>query len=146
MPAAVSEETAEMLQERLISAEHKIWKLNSPFLYDFVLTLPLGWPSLTCQWLPGQTALSSEAVQHELLLGTHTTAGEPNYLMVATCTVPTENAQIDMREYDDETKEVGGFGFVNDSVGTIEIKRKIKHEGEVNRYEQYFWPALGKCC
>jgi hypothetical protein len=32
--------------------EYKIWKKNTPFLYDLVLTHALTWPSLTCQWLP----------------------------------------------------------------------------------------------
>ena len=30
----------------------QIWKKNSPFLYDLVITHALDWPSLTCQWLP----------------------------------------------------------------------------------------------
>lgn len=32
--------------------QYKIWKKNTPFLYDLVLTHALEWPSLTCQWLP----------------------------------------------------------------------------------------------
>jgi hypothetical protein len=32
--------------------EYKIWKKNTPFLYDTVVSHALGWPSLTCQWLP----------------------------------------------------------------------------------------------
>ena len=39
-------------QERLISEEYKIWKKNTPFLYDLVVTKALEWPALTCQWLP----------------------------------------------------------------------------------------------
>jgi len=38
--------------ERLINEEYKIWKKNTPFLYDLVVTKALEWPSLTCQWLP----------------------------------------------------------------------------------------------
>ncbi len=29
-----------------------VWKKNSPFLYDLVVTHALEWPSLTCQWFP----------------------------------------------------------------------------------------------
>ncbi len=32
--------------------EYKIWKRNSPFLYDLVITHALDWPSLTTQWFP----------------------------------------------------------------------------------------------
>jgi hypothetical protein len=30
----------------------QIWKKNTPFLYDLVVTHALEWPSLTVQWLP----------------------------------------------------------------------------------------------
>jgi hypothetical protein len=45
---------AEELQEeeKIINEEYKIWKKNSPFLYDLVLTHALEWPSLTAQWTP----------------------------------------------------------------------------------------------
>lgn len=41
------------LEERIINEEYKIWKKNTPYLYDLVITHALEWPSLTCQWLPG---------------------------------------------------------------------------------------------
>jgi hypothetical protein len=37
---------------RAISDEYKIWKKNTPFLYDLVMTHILEWPSLTVQFLP----------------------------------------------------------------------------------------------
>lgn len=100
---------ASQLEERLIQQEYKIWKKNTPFLYDFVMTHGLEWPSLTCQWLPTYKSLHdgqkvgaiagaslNVAEQHELLIGTHTT-GEQNYLMVATVNLPREDAVIDNR-------------------------------------------------
>jgi hypothetical protein len=36
----------------MIDEEYKIWKKNTPFLYDLVMTHALEWPSLTVQWLP----------------------------------------------------------------------------------------------
>lgn len=36
----------------MINEEYKIWKKNTPFLYDLVMTHALEWPSLTAQWLP----------------------------------------------------------------------------------------------
>jgi len=139
MSAAAAEIPTDVLEERLIDAEYKIWKKNTPFLYDFVLTHSLEWPSLTCQWLPTVRNLGEEASEHSLLLGTHTT-GEQNYLMVATCALPKDNAVMEQADdskpaprYDEERKEVGGFGHANSMVGKIEIKMKVKHEGEVNR-------------
>jgi Histone-binding protein RBBP4 or subunit C of CAF1 complex len=174
------------LEERVIDAEYKIWKKNTPYLYDFVLTHSLEWPSLTCQWLPTVKTLSTittssspstsaSIVEHSMLIGTHTT-GEQNYLMVATCIIPTEEAVLATNQlpttpstattttssstnngttksssaatpntnttttaaalrYDDDKKEIGGFGHhSNSNIGKIEIKMKIKHDGEVNRY------------
>jgi hypothetical protein len=39
-------------EDKVINEEYKIWKKNTPFLYDLVMTHALEWPSLTCQWLP----------------------------------------------------------------------------------------------
>jgi hypothetical protein len=43
------------VEERLVNEEYKIWKKNTPFLYDLVMTHALEWPSLTAQWLPDVT-------------------------------------------------------------------------------------------
>ena len=42
----------EAVEERVVNEEYKIWKKNTPFLYDMVMTHALEWPSLTSQWLP----------------------------------------------------------------------------------------------
>ena len=39
----------EAVEERGINEEYKIWKKNTPFLYDLVMTHALEWPSLTAQ-------------------------------------------------------------------------------------------------
>ena len=145
-----SDDVADVLEERLIDAEYKIWKKNTPYLYDVVMTHSLEWPSLTCQWLPTVKNAGEHASEHSLLLGTHTT-GEKNFLMVAGVNLPKGDAVIDQRinnkenattkangttpplAYDEEKKELGGFGHANSSVGKIEIRMKVKHEGEVNR-------------
>ena len=46
------ENKTEEENEKLINEEYKMWKKNSPFLYDLVVTHALEWPSLTCQWFP----------------------------------------------------------------------------------------------
>lgn len=42
-------------EERQINDDYKIWKKNSAFLYDLIMTHALEWPSLTVQWLPHVT-------------------------------------------------------------------------------------------
>ena len=58
--SGTTEQATDMLEERLIDAEYKIWKKNTPYLYDFVLTHSLEWPSLTCEWLPVQKQLHAQ--------------------------------------------------------------------------------------
>ena len=42
----------EEAEDQIINEEYKIWKKNSPFLYDLLLSHALEWPSLTVEWLP----------------------------------------------------------------------------------------------
>jgi histone-binding protein RBBP4 len=72
------------VEERLINEEYKIWKKNTPFLYDLVITHVLEWPSLTVQWLPDlvEPPDKDHSVQ-KMILDTHTYDNEPNYLMLA---------------------------------------------------------------
>lgn len=63
----------ESVEEKLINEEYKIWKKNTPFLYDLVMTHALEWPSLTVEWMPDLTRPSGKDYDvHRLLLGTHT--------------------------------------------------------------------------
>lgn len=54
-PWGFSDTFDEAVEERVINEEYKIWKKNTPFLYDLVMTHALEWPSLTAQWLPDVT-------------------------------------------------------------------------------------------
>ena len=38
------EQFDEAVEERVINEEYKIWKKNTPFLYDLVITHALEWP------------------------------------------------------------------------------------------------------
>ena len=73
----------EKIEDKFLNEEYKIWKKNSPFLYDLVMTHALEWPSLTVQWLNDISRKDQEINIHKLLLGTHTSEGEQNYLMIA---------------------------------------------------------------
>lgn len=120
----------EAVEERVINEEYKIWKKNTPFLYDLVMTHALEWPSLTVQWLPEVAKPEGKDYAiHKLILGTHT-SDEQNHLIIASVQLPTDDATFDASHYDSDRGEFGGFGSVS---GKIEIETKINHEGEVNR-------------
>eukprot|EP00250_Pteridium_aquilinum_P013718 c21529_g1_i1 orf=300-1274(-) len=110
------EDVRDEAEERQVNEEYKIWKKNTPFLYDLVITHALEWPSLTVQWLPAlpnthhaHTHTQSFSL-HTLLLGTHTSDNEPNYLMLAHVHLPLQDVETDARQYCDDTPESGGFG------------------------------------
>ena len=46
----------EITEEKIINEEYKTWKKNAPFLYDYMLSTALEWPTLTTQWLPDKQA------------------------------------------------------------------------------------------
>jgi len=118
-------------EEKRINEEYKIWKKNTPFLYDVVVSHALEWPSLTVQWLPEKKALpDKDFVEYRMLLGTHTSENEQNYLMLAHVHLPSEDANIDIRKYPDGGGEVGGYGG---GTARVFISQRINHNGEVNR-------------
>lgn len=129
MATAISDE-AMVVEERLIDEEYKIWKKNTPFLYDMVMTHALEWPSLTVQWFPDmQRVENADYIVHRLILGTHT-SDEQNRLVIAKLLLPNDDAQFDASRYDSDRGEFGGFGSVS---GKIEVEVEMNHEGEVNR-------------
>lgn len=59
--------------------------------------------------------------------------------MLAEVQLPLEDSELDMRQYDEERQEVGGFGGAH---GKVRIIQQINHDGEVNRAR---WvPGVGK--
>ena len=79
-----NDENTDELEERMVAEEYKIWKKNTPFLYDLVVTHALEWPSLTVQWLPDRVAdPGKDYSTQKLILGTHTSENEQNHLMIA---------------------------------------------------------------
>ncbi|KAJ6906405.1 hypothetical protein NC652_023982 [Populus alba x Populus x berolinensis] len=112
-----------------LDEEFSVWKKNTPFLYDFVISHPLEWPSLTVQWVPLATPLphstdpSSFSV-HKLVLGTHTSDDSPNYLLIADAVLPTSVAEAKIDTSGSSTNSV---------TPKVEITQKIRVDGEVNR-------------
>ena len=98
----------------LIVDEYRVWKKNSPYLYDVVLSAELEWPSLTCQWLPDRRSLdSADVVIQRLLMGTQTDGSEGNYVIIAEVKLPAEGVVVDAEEFSKQVgdhEKVGGLG------------------------------------
>lgn len=101
-----------------IDDEYELWKSNVPLMYDFVSETNLTWPTLTLEWLPS----SGSNDRQELILGTHTSGEEPNYLKIAAIDLPDEIIP------GKEDVEVNGTTKSN-----IRITKKFKHDEEVTR-------------
>ena len=70
---------------------------------------------------------------HRLLLGTHTSGGAANYLQIAHVSLPNP-LQPDIKDYDEDTGEIGGYGGGSNKPKAIDVKftivQKIDHPGE----------------
>ena len=119
-----------------------VWKKNSPFLYDMVITHALEWPTLTMQWFPDKEECvptnrnaDKGLSRHRLLMGTHTSGQDNNYLQIATLNLPNTEAKIEAKDYDEEKggawllTEIGSYS----TSARIQVTQRINHEGEVNR-------------
>jgi histone-binding protein RBBP4 len=79
---------------------------------------------------------------HRLILGTHTSGGDKNYLQIASVNLPkatssnssvkdtTSNAEKHLDKYDANKGEIGEY---SDTQPRIKIVQSIIHDGEVNR-------------
>jgi len=78
-------------QEKVVNEEYKVWKKNSPFLYDLVVTHALMWPTLTVQWFP-DVQVKENTKTHRLLVGTHTSQSQQNFLQIMQVSLPSDEA------------------------------------------------------
>ncbi|XP_059653975.1 WD-40 repeat-containing protein MSI2-like [Cornus florida] len=116
------EEEAGGAGDQVVEEEFTVWKKNSPFLYDLIISHALEWPSLTVQWLPSppQQSDGDDCFSvHKLILGTHTSDDFPNFLMVADAHLPISH-QLMAPE-------------TNPKIPKVEIMQKIYIDGELNR-------------
>jgi histone-binding protein RBBP4 len=83
--------------DKQVDEDYAVWRKNTPFLYDLVISHALEWPSLTVHWAPLPVPLSHASdpslAVHRLVLGTHTAEGSPNFLMVADALLPREASE-----------------------------------------------------
>ncbi|AFM98599.1 hypothetical protein EHEL_070720 [Encephalitozoon hellem ATCC 50504] len=81
----------QVLEQKVINEEYKVWKRNVPYLYDLMFCHTLQWPSLSVQWFP-DVRRDEEAgrTTQRLLLSTHTSGSEDEYIIIANVEFPDE--------------------------------------------------------
>ncbi|KAI0997384.1 Histone acetyltransferase type B subunit 2 [Podosphaera aphanis] len=124
----------EQMTQKMINEEYKTWKKNCPFLYDMMLSTALEWPTLTTQWFPDlKQSPGKNFALHRLLIGTHTSSGQDNYLQIVNVEIPT-NLTPNPNDYDENRGEIGGYASTGEQAAIkMNIEQKINHPGEVNK-------------
>ena len=76
------------------------------------------------------------ATKQKMVLGTHTSEGEQNYLMLAEVQLPTQDAETEANGYDEERGEVGGYGA---AAGKVQVPpcdaTSRKHEQQIADFQ-----------
>ena len=126
-----NEDEYEGEEDQIINEEYKLWKYNSRYLYDTLLIGAIEWPSLTISFLPS-TEEDSSLKTYRILLGTHTSQTEQNYLLICKIKIPSSKS----KKIDDETIEnfysPESINKYQKLENKIEIEYKINHQNEVN--------------
>ncbi|GBL48633.1 hypothetical_protein [Candidozyma auris] len=120
---------------------YRVWKKNSPYLYDYVSTNSLLWPSLTVQFFPDLETASSEnpkdiqsqLVYQRLLLGTFTLGQGTD--VISFWRLPyyrdlNKSVNMDSLNYNSEKQE---FELPAVSKNKIRSLQSINHLGDVNK-------------
>ncbi|KAG8903018.1 Histone acetyltransferase type B subunit 2 [Tulasnella sp. 417] len=142
------DDSIDTVDNKAVNEEYKIWKKNAPFLYDVIITHALDWPTLTIQWFPdAETPPGKNYSVHRLLMGTHTSGAQQDYLQIAQVQIPNQVSGDDEDDdleddedgdgmgreaYDDERGELGGYGR-NPHPSRIQVVQRIPHKNEINR-------------
>lgn len=147
LTATTSPENAD-IEEPRFRAEYAIWKKNTPFLYDMILTTRLPWPSLTLEWLPeveiigsssqipsNPKSIQSSLARYKLLLGTQTSGTANEYVRIGAVDLPSldprsQNPTSLLNQYDPILGEFGGY---QTSRTQFKMHQLLEHSGEVNR-------------
>ena len=118
--------------DEIINQEYKVWKYNSHYLYDTLLTGAVEWPSLTVAWLPDIEIKDNILIQ-KLIMGTHTTSSEQNYLLICQIKLPLEKETIINNDTSNFSYDKTDIEKYKNLSKKIEIEYRINHQGEINR-------------
>lgn len=131
--------------------QYRIWKKNAPFLYDYLSTNSLLWPSLNVQFFPDVTNLSQsttalldeeksnnqdELVAQRLLHGTFTlgqAVDSISILQVPTYKNLNSNININKLDYNPDKEELELSTATSSSSTKVKVLQKINHLGDVNK-------------
>eukprot|EP00923_Selenidium_pygospionis_P016479 GHVN01028843.1.p1 GENE.GHVN01028843.1~~GHVN01028843.1.p1 ORF type:complete len:440 (+),score=44.02 GHVN01028843.1:39-1358(+) len=137
-------ETEQRLRDKMdevLDAEedYRSWKTNVPYLYSYVYSKVLEWPSLSIDWLPSCYPVEGHDgfVQQQFAIGTHTSEGESNSVILVDSIIPHVNKlPFEETTYSKIEGGVESVMFPGESqtriVSKFRIAARIPHPGEAN--------------
>ncbi|KAG7927224.1 hypothetical protein KL925_002595 [Ogataea polymorpha] len=119
----------EKSEELTILEEYKLWRKNCRYMYDFISETALTWPSLSIQWIPGgtfenKTKDTKISKTRNLLLTTHTSGEDVNYLKIASTQIPASIWENGPEISPEELQQINS---------RLRISKKLDQESEINR-------------
>lgn len=99
-----------IVEDRVISDEFKLWKKNCSFSYDFVMSRSLEYPSTIVRWFNDAESLPDDPKNCErqtVLFSAKTNNDEENYLLLSSIIMPEYSDSIEKLE------EYGTFSLYN---------------------------------
>lgn len=120
---------------KAINEEYKIWKKNSPYLYNVVIATVMDHPTLTVEWLPDLfDDITPGSMSARLMFGSHSSGLDKDYIHVASVELPTHLRPETIGLL---SKQEGGTDMKqhHDAHGRhkrIAIVQSIYEDGEVN--------------
>ncbi|RCK67401.1 Chromatin assembly factor 1 subunit p50 [Candida viswanathii] len=122
--------------------KYRVWKKNTPLLYDYLSTNTLLWPSLSVQFFPDITHVNEangsgkdeeDIVSQRVLLGTFTLGQAIDHISILQ--IPSfknlnKNIKISKLDFNPEKEELE---LSTSSVLKTKVLQKINHLGDVNR-------------
>ncbi|KAG7820241.1 hypothetical protein KL942_001882 [Ogataea angusta] len=119
----------EKSEELTILEEYKLWRKNCRYMYDFISETALTWPSLSIQWIPGgtfenKTKDTKISRTRNLLLTTHTSGEDVNYLKIASTQIPASIWENGPETTPEELQQINS---------RLRISKKLDQDSEINR-------------
>lgn len=139
------EETDASLIDEQTERNYRVWKKNTPLLYDYLMTNTLLWPSLTVQFFPDITHVQgggnnnannkeeNETIAQRVLLGTFTLGQAIDHVSILQLTSfkdLNKSIKISKLDFNPDKEELE---LSTSSINKTKILQKINHIGDVNR-------------
>lgn len=107
--------------ESVTSDDFKVWKKNTPYLYNTCITHILEWPTLTSQFLP-YFEEDNEFKRYKILMSAQSSTTELNSLIISKLKIP---------KFNEETKE---FSINKNKLSNfLKFETKINFNSEINK-------------